>query len=296
VIDVLGLGTLAVDEILSLESFPREDAKARVLARERRCGGLSGTALIAAARLGARCAYGGYLGDDADSDFLRAALSKEGVAIDAALSDAAARPFRGTIIIARDSGTRTILSERGRPGTRAVALPAARVALIDHHTPESILTALEELKRRGTQVLADLERDTPQAALADAIADHLIVPLAHARERTGTDDAGRAALALWRPWRRLVAVTDGSRGSWWTGDGAQVFHQAAVAARVRDTTGCGDVFHGAYAALLARGSAPEERLRWASAAAALKAASADGLPPRAAEVMAVLGPAVASIA
>jgi sugar/nucleoside kinase (ribokinase family) len=38
-----------------------------------------------------------------------------------------------------------------------------------------------------------------------------------------------------------------------------------------DTTGCGDVFHGAYASALARGLGLAERVRFASAAAALKA-------------------------
>jgi sulfofructose kinase len=43
-----------------------------------------------------------------------------------------------------------------------------------------------------------------------------------------------------------------------------------------DPTGCGDVFHGAYAATLAQGLDLVERIRWASAAAALKATRAGG--------------------
>ena len=64
---------------------------------------------------------------------------------------------------------------------------------------------------------------------------------------------------------------------------------------VVDTNGCGDVFHGAYAAALARtrntvesvrGQAIAERVRFASAAAALKATRAGGQAgaPRLAEV------------
>jgi sugar/nucleoside kinase (ribokinase family) len=45
---------------------------------------------------------------------------------------------------------------------------------------------------------------------------------------------------------------------------------------VVDTTGCGDVFHGAYAAGLSRGLALPERIRFASAAAALKARGRGG--------------------
>ena len=45
---------------------------------------------------------------------------------------------------------------------------------------------------------------------------------------------------------------------------------------VVDTTGCGDVFHGAYAWALAREADLSERVRYASAAAALKAMHAGG--------------------
>jgi sugar/nucleoside kinase (ribokinase family) len=48
-------------------------------------------------------------------------------------------------------------------------------------------------------------------------------------------------------------------------------HHPAFAVEPADTTGCGDVFHGAYAASLARGDALDERIRVATAAAALKA-------------------------
>ena len=55
-VDVLGLGYTAVDELLYLDSYPAADTKSPVRRRERHCGGLAATALVAAARLGCRCA------------------------------------------------------------------------------------------------------------------------------------------------------------------------------------------------------------------------------------------------
>ena len=54
--DVLGLGCVAVDDLLYVPSFPEPDSKMRVRRRERQGGGLTGNALVAAARLGGRCA------------------------------------------------------------------------------------------------------------------------------------------------------------------------------------------------------------------------------------------------
>jgi sugar/nucleoside kinase (ribokinase family) len=61
-------------------------------------------------------------------------------------------------------------------------------------------------------------------------------------------------------------------------------HQPAFKVAVVDTTGCGDVFHGVYAATLAQGFDLPTRIRWAAAAAALKATACggqSGIPKRA---------------
>ena len=60
--DILGLGAVAIDELLYIDGYPEADAKVRVQRRERQCGGLTATALVAAARLGASCVYAGTLG------------------------------------------------------------------------------------------------------------------------------------------------------------------------------------------------------------------------------------------
>jgi sulfofructose kinase len=74
-----------------------------------------------------------------------------------------------------------------------------------------------------------------------------------------------------------VIVTCGAEGSWFvSAEQLRAHHVPAFAVEVTDTTGCGDVFHGAYAAALAKGMVVEERIRFASAAAALKATKHGG--------------------
>ena len=75
--DILGIGCVSVDDLLYVPgSYPAADTKTQVLDWDRQCGGLTGTALVAAARLGARCAFAGLLGFDdlsriVESNFLR---------------------------------------------------------------------------------------------------------------------------------------------------------------------------------------------------------------------------------
>ena len=88
-------------------------------------------------------------------------------------------------------------------------------------------------------------------------------------ERLGTP---RVVQCATQPGRQTVVVTCREQGCWVLGAGQRTpWHQQAFAVPVIDTTGCGDVFHGAYAAALARGLPVQERVRVASAAAALKA-------------------------
>src|SRR6266853_1907463 len=106
--DVLGLGAVAVDDLLYVESYPSPDAKARVIRSERQCGGLTATALVAAARLGARCAYAGVLGEDELSNFVLGCLEQEGIDVGSVRRSRSAQPVHSHIVVDQRRGTRNI--------------------------------------------------------------------------------------------------------------------------------------------------------------------------------------------
>ncbi|MWL75167.1 ribokinase, partial [Escherichia coli] len=66
-----------------------------------------------------------------------------------------------------------------------------------------------------------------------------------------------------------VYVTQGSEGCYWLESG-QLCHQPGFSVDVVDTTGAGDVFHGALAVSLAQCAPAQDAVRFASAVAALK--------------------------
>ena len=84
--------------------------------------------------------------------------------------------------------------------------------------------------------------------------------------------------ALRSPAHTATVVTAGERGCWYmsreTGDAVR--HQPACRVQVVDTTGCGDVFHGAYAAAIVRGESVPRAITVATAAAGLKATQPGG--------------------
>lgn len=277
-LDVLGLGCVAVDDLLYLPAFPQPEEKVRLRGRQRQCGGLTATALVAAARLGARCAYAGVLGDDELSAFVRATFEREGIDLAHLRLRPDARPIHSTILVDESARTRTVLFDLTGTVGAAVDHPAedvlasAKVLYVDHYGIEGMTRAAGIARARGVPVVADLERDEwPGFDGLLALVDHLILSEAFARRRTRTTDPTDAVRELWSPARAVVVVTCGESGCWYTSNGIEVIHQPAFRVETVDPTGCGDVFHGAYAALLARGMPLAERILAASAAAALKA-------------------------
>jgi sulfofructose kinase len=281
--DLFGFGIVAVDDIVELDQFPVAGGKQRYQRLHRHPGGITGTALVSAARLGARCAYGGNLGHDELASYIRTSLAAEGIEVLTPQHAANARPYHSIILVERATGERTILdSNAGVIAHTEDSIPEewitnARGLFIDWLGIPAGIAAARIARARSIPVFADMESVADDGRLELlALTDHLIVPLAFATALTGEGTPELAVRALARPARACTAVTDGPRGAWFTTDGTNVQHQLAFSVDAVDTTGCGDVFHGAYAAAILAGDDIPASIRFAAAAAALKATQPGG--------------------
>ena len=284
--DIVGFGVATLDVIVEVEKFPLSGEKAKILSRENHGGGLTATALVAASKLGASCWYGGALGDNDVSRQVRKILTGFGIALPAvSLYPTEAEPFAATVYLEKNTGERTILwSEFLTPPpilnqeTMEIAL-CAKCLFADQFFAETLIPLYRQARAKGIPIVGDFESlKAPGADAAFALVDHPVLPAAFAREYTGQEDMASAVTKILSEHdRRAVVVTDGIKGAWFAekGDSA-VRHQPAFSVTVRDTTGCGDVFHGAYAAALTQGISLPERVRFAAAAAALKATQKGG--------------------
>ncbi len=281
--DVLGLGCTAVDDLLYVPRFPGPDEKVQVQRSTRRFGGLTGVALVAAARVGARCAYAGCLGEDDLSIYSALCLAKEEIDVSWSPRPPEGRVVHSTVVVSTDTGSRNVFFEgSGAIGAHDTEPPErvirrCRVLFIDQWGMPGNLRAARVARAAGVAVVADIEdAGSPLFGEVLDLVDHVILGESFAREITGAAGAASAARSLWRRDRAAVIVTCGARGCWSlsTTNGTPV-HHPAFSVKATDTTGCGDVFHGAYAARLARGDALEARIQFAAAAAALKARQAE---------------------
>jgi ribokinase len=284
--DILGLGCVAVDDLLYVERYPSADSKTPILRRQRQGGGLTGTALVAAARMGASCHYAGCLGEDDLSQFIRNRMREEGIGLEHVQCDENIRPVHSIIVVDEGSHTRTIFYDTDGAAHAADDWPpeqmirAARVLFVDSFGIPGMIRAARIALAAKIPVVADFEHFPAHNDFAElvALANHPILPLDIARQWTGCTHPSDTVRALWSPQRQAVVVTCGVEGCWYLGadDPREPRHQPAFPVKVVDTTGCGDVFHGVYAATLAGEFDLPTRIRWASAAAALKAKTCGG--------------------
>ena len=282
--DILGFGCIAVDELLYVDRYPEPDTKIRIDGKDRSLGGLTGAALIAGARLGARCAYAGILGCDDLSQYTLDVFKEEGVSTRPTQIVEAARPAHSVIVVDRQRHTRNIFFDLDGvtpPTPESIGPELVRstsVLFVDHFGVEGMTRAVSIAREAGIPIVADFERfEFPGFRELEKNVDHLIVSQDYALAFTGANTAKDAVSLLWSTEREVVVVTTGPDGGWFRERSSErIEHFDAFEVETIDTTGCGDVFHGAYAVGLARGLDTPARLRFAAAVAALKASRHGG--------------------
>ena len=300
-LDILGFGASAVDDLIYVDRM-LEAGKGRVVRRERDFGGNVATALVAAAKLGARAGFIGWVGDQPASLASVAELERQGVNTRFAPRRPDSAPIRSTIIVG-PNGDRFIAYDDDVPHGTSDALSdhvlgQAKVLLIDGYANEAV-PVVARARELGLAVVADIEWSVGSATeRVMALSDHLVLPLGFARQVAGEGNPAAILSSFWSDRRSAVVLTDGERGATLMQKGDGVLWQVpAHAVAAVDTTGAGDCFHGAYAVALAEGKSPLDCVLFATAASAQSVTGHGGrraLPTRG-QCLAMMGQADAPV-
>jgi sulfofructose kinase len=277
---VVCLGLSALDQIWRVDRlFSGESEKIRSLDYSTAGGGMAANAAVTAARLGGSISFWGRGGDDAAGHEMRSSLSGEGVDVSHfRLFPGGRSSVSGVIVDA--SGERQIVNFRGRFPEAADWLPLEELAgtsavLADPRWIEGAVALFG--KARSLGVATVLDADVAEASVFERLlplADHAIFSEPALVGFAGS--AGDEALSdLARFKCRVVAVTRGRQGVSWM-EGGRLNTCAAFPVDAVDTTGAGDVFHGAYTFAIGGGLGVAGAMSFASAAAALKCTRQSG--------------------
>jgi sulfofructose kinase len=293
---VVGLGQACLDIIGLIPTFPLPDEKCEISDMTVQGGGPVATALVTLSRLGVATALIGFVGDDWCGPLIRQGLDSEGVdtehlrVLKGGNSQAAfiaVNPHAGdrTIFWRRGSGTESALEEEEQ---RVIQL--GRFLHLDGLRLDASLAAADTARQARIPVMLDAGTMREGYLELISLTDYLICSETFFRTFQPDGDFARGLEKLMALGPRQVVVTLGVRGSRGF-DGQRIHVQPAFPVKAVDTTGAGDVYHGAYIFSLLNGWSMVECMLFASATAAIKCTETGGRTgiPSLEQVMGFLG-------
>jgi sulfofructose kinase len=275
-IQVIGLGQACLDCLARLPAYPEEDRKVEMIDIQFQCGGPASTALVTLARLDVDTAFFGSVSDDPHGSEIRKGLINEKVETTYLKITPGYTSQFAFIGITEKTGNRTIFWHRGtvpplRPAdVNLMPFSGARILHLDDIMIEASMEAVRQARHKGLKVVMDAGTMREGTRELASLVDVLIASEKFTEPFAGPNATPEAALdALKKLGPKDVVITLGPKGSiGWNGEA--IHFQKAFAIDAKDTTGAGDVYHGAYIYGLLQGWAMPECMRFASAVSAIK--------------------------
>ncbi len=277
--DVVGVGLNATDTVLIVPHFPAYAGKVPFEDEHMSPGGQVASAMVACARLGLRTKYIGTVGDDMRGRIQIESLQGTGVNLDHVFVRPGCANQSAYIIIDRSTGERTVLWRRDDclkilpEEITDEMIACARLLHIDGHDTPAVARAAEIARRHGIPVTVDVDTIYHGFDRVLPNVDYLVASSEFPTAWTGETDPFKALAAIQDEYgMRVAAMTLGAHGALARENGR--FHYApAFVVNCVDTTGAGDVFHGAFCYAVLQGMPMSEALEFSNAMAALNCTS-----------------------
>lgn len=280
-VDLFGFGHCCADYLTLLDPFPAKGKKGDVVASSIIGGGPVPTACQTVAKFGRSARFCGKVGDDADGRIVRQGLVETGVDGSFVLVDPEVATARAYIWVDARDGSRTVALDISRfrfpaPDELDPRLPAAcRFFLADGRAAGATLKALRIARASGVPTMLDAGAVRPRFAEMLPLVDYAVVSRDLADTLAPGASPEELVLRLLDGGAQRAVVTVGEKGAVWR-DGSGNGFVPGFPVKPLDTTGAGDVFHGALIHGLLDRWALEQAIRFANAAAALSTRKLSG--------------------
>ena len=287
---ILGIGVCTLDVLTRVRSFPEKESVEEAESSQLMGGGPVPTALAAASKLGVQVAMMDTLGDDWQSETIIDELNRLGINCDNIIIEPDSKASLASVLIRKSDGARAIRF------VKSTSNPISKVLIT-----KDLISGYDIIHCNGRHLDACLEA----GSICQSLGSGTLLSFDGGAGRFRTEllpllkkvDIGIVAKdfalklssqneinsELWDslhnafPRASTLGITDGDRGSWIQENGGNIFHQPAYQiAEIMDTTGCGDVYHGAFLSGYLKGGSLKENAKNASAAGALHAKKVGG--------------------
>ncbi len=277
---VIGMGVAVSDYLINVDHLPRPNQGAHANSHSWQFGGKVATGMAALGRLGVPCAYATVVGDDPDGWANRDDFRFNGVDTTPMVFDPAWETGYCVVLSDLETGGRSILG-----GNRRIRLlqpedlneayfRQAKYLHVERGAPAE-RQAAQWVREGGGQVLVDADGYNEELEQFLPLTDVFIPSEFYYKTRYGEADPMECCRQMRALGPHTVIITLGEQGCVGIGPEGE-FRLPAFRVPVVDTTGAGDVFHGAYFYGLTRGWPAVECARFASAVSAIKCTAIGG--------------------
>lgn len=268
------VGITVMDRIYYVEDLPTEGGKYVAKRYTEVGGGPAATAAVAAAKLGAQVDFIGRVGDDDTGSRLLSELESLGINTRYTKRYQGAQSSQSAIMV--DAQGERIIINYPSPDLlhdaswlQEIDFSQWDVVLADVRWHEGAKQAFMLARQAGVMTLLDGDTTPQDISELVALSDHAVFSAPGLIKLTGIGGTEGALKKAQMLTNGHVYVTCGAYGCYWL-ENHVLQHQAGFSVEVVDTTGAGDVFHGALAFSLASNHVLQEVIQFASGVAALK--------------------------
>ena len=279
--DVVVVGSCNLDLVSTTTHLPMPGETVRAIAYAEHAGGKGLNQAVACARMGARTAFIGCVGNDNAGTMLRDLLDSEG--IDTSQLVTVDAPTGRAFITVDASGENTIVIVAGanaHVGQTVITVPSSKVILAQLEIPLDVVTWVFAKAQGAIRVL----NPAPAAVIPSELLSLCDIAVPNETE----SEAMGGTKYLLGSGVNTVITTLGDRGAE-ISDATSTTAVTPYPVNAIDTVGAGDAFVSALCAELARGETIEHAARIASIAGALATTVHGAMPslPTRAAVMSI---------
>lgn len=259
--DIVGLGTVAMDIILEVDALPKEDGFAIVKNNHFLDGGSGTNAIVQSSRFGGKCGYITQIGDDEIGYKIIEGLKRENIDVSSIVIKESGTSLHTHIVVGED-GKKFILLNMGdsfldlkKEDVNIDFITSAKVFYTDLLPKEPAIYALKEAKKAELDTVFNLQVGLPTMKEFGIEKDEIINFLKYidvftpCREGfyqlTGTEEPIEGIKKLRKYYDKIILLTLGSKGSFIV-NGNDIIEIPAYRVNVKDTTGAGDSYIGSF--------------------------------------------------
>ena len=279
---IYSVGSIFLDHIIKINSFPKKPIKLLAEGIEKRLGGSAAVSSFTIKKLGVDSSFIGRLGDDDVSKYLKGELSTFKIKLKDIITIRGAKSSQ-SYVFEDKQGERLLAAFNEKKLLNNKKLPKISFTknitfMCDLRWIEATLFVAKNCKKNNLIQVVDLDNYKLNIKVKQIVdlSSYPIFSETGAFEYTKIKSIIGSLKKMYSMKKKFYAITAGKKGVYWIENG-NIFNCKPPKIKVVETNCAGDVFHGAFAAFIHQKHSVMNSMKLATATASLKCTKKGGI-------------------